>query len=335
MRTALLCLLVAAAVLVCVTAPAGAITVPAADSTYIPLTDMLGFNYRILAAKGVIPEVPALPTGSSIPYPRMFSNGNPNANVAGFTDPVLWPSSGGSVNPTQSAELWWGLEYTGGNGPNPLIVSSLLTTNTVLSHIQTLDPCSVTPVFAFDQNQVGQQPKDPNGLLPGWDSGLTVYDRDIWLRGRVILVNPTGIPGGATGLIGLMPSQVNAIIDPLIAAADPRVAVFNMYDNFFNDFPPGWVYLPGIYEIEGIVVDNNVGGNEADWGGYFPTMDLSVYPDWLFFVELQAEFDNNGKEEGYIIGGVGRSYIIPEPLTIVAVLGGVGGLAGYVRKRLA
>ncbi len=323
-----------------ITQPASAVTVPVTDSTYFLMDDMLTFNWMILAQKYPAVEVPALPTGNNVaPFLRIFSNGNTNSPLL---PPVKWQDDGvgglyGDFNAAQSAGLWYGLEYERGHGQNPDTVARVLTGGEILNLIQSIDPGSTTPVFAFDQNQT---PNDNlNSPLPdGWET-TPALARDIWIRARVILVKPDAVDpvDGLDALLGLEAYEVNNIIDPLIAANDPGVVVFNLSDTIFLDFPgsPNWVYLPGIYQTEGFTANNNGDAARGDWGGFFPGLDLTQYTDYGMFVEVQTLFDNDGQEEVYIVGGMSGEYVIPEPVTLFAVLAGVGGLGAYIRRRRA
>lgn len=326
--------------------PVAAVTVPVSDSTYFLMDDMLTFNWKILAQKYPGVEVPKLPTGNNVdPFLRIFSNGNTNSPLL---PPVKWQDDkvGGpydDFNAAQSASFWYGLEYEDGLGQNPDTVVRVLTGGEILNLIQNINPGSTSPVFAFDQNQQSTSNAIPPGDLPsGWPTTgspapqAPVPNRqDIWLRGRLILVHPDVIPGGTglNGLLGLTAAQVNDIIDPLIASGDPGVVVFNLSDTIFGDFPgtPNWVYLPGVYQIEGLTADNNADAARGDWGGFIPDLDLTRYTDYGMFVEVQTLFDNDGQEEVYIVGG----YIIPEPGTLFAVFAGVSGLCMYIRRRKA
>jgi len=337
MRTLTAVVILVAFFLAFIPQPAEAVTVPLMDSTYFLMDDMLTFNWKILAQKypGAI-EVPALPTGNNVdPFLRIFSNGNTNSPLL---PPVKWQDDSvggpyGDFNAAQSASLWYGLEYVKGTGQNPDTVVRVLTGGEILSLIQSIDPGSTSPVFAFDQNQtpnVGLN--DP--LPDGWGTTPSLV-RDIWIRARLILVKPAAVDpvDGLDALLGLEAYEVNNIIDPLIAAGDPGVVVFNLSDTIFGDFPgsPNWVYLPGEYQIEGFTADNNGDAARGDWGGFCPDLDLTQYTNYGMFVEVQTLFANDGQEEVYIVGG----YIIPEPVTLLAVLAGVGGLGAYIRRRRA
>ena len=338
MKTTYIRVAVLATVVTAITAVAGALTVPVMDSTYNLMDDMLTFNWRILAQKyPSTVEVPALPTGNNVaPFLRIFSNGNTNSPLL---PPVKWQDDSvggpyGDFNAAQSASLWYGLEYEKGQEQNPDTVARVLTGGEILNLIQNINPGSTSPIFAFDQNQT---PNDSlNSPLPsGWGT-TPALARDIWIRGRIILVKPDAV-GGLGSLIGLTAQGVNNIIDPLIAANDPGVVVFNLSDTIFGDFPgsPNWVYLPGNYQIEGFTADNNGAGNNGDWGGFCPGLDLTQYTNYGMFVELQTLFDNDGQEEVYIVGGIGGETppVIPEPVTLLGVFVGIAGLAGYIRKR--
>lgn len=321
-----------------ITPPASAVTVPMTDSTYSLMDDMVTFNWKILAQKYPTVEVPALPTGN-IPFLRIYSNGDPSNST--LPDPVKWQNDKvgglyGDFNAAQSANLWYGLEYEKGHGHDPDTVARVLTGGEILSLIQGIDPGSTTPVFAFDQNQTPNT--GSNSPLPdGWGT-TPALARDIWIRARMILVKPDAVDpvDGLDALLGLEAYEVNNIIDPLIAANDPGVVVFNLSDTIFLDFPgsPNWVYLPGIYQTEGFTADNNGDAARGDWGGFSPSLDLTQYTDYGMFIEVQTLFDNNGQEEVYIIGGMNAD-VIPEPVTLFAVLAGVAGLGAYIRRRRA
>ena len=180
-----------------------AISVPSSDPTYIPHDDLVAWNWRILDIAGVIPEVPHLPTGST-EFIRMYSNGSPQPtpNAPGFTplvEPVISPNDAqGDIGP--GPEWWYGLEYAGGNPNIPQTVSRVLTGGEVLSTIRQIenDSSVISPVFLFDQNQIGNQPIPADELPDGWPTTgspapeLPVpMGRDKWLRGRLILVPPT------------------------------------------------------------------------------------------------------------------------------------------------
>lgn len=358
--------------------PAGTmgVSIPMEDPTFITYDDMIGWNWRVLVEAGQIDEAPALPTGQTA-WIRMYSNGSPQEtpNAPGTTPlipPVIAPNDvGGDVGP--SAEWWYGLDWEGNDiapnlNPNTG-VARVLTTDEVLNAIRTMDnnPNVVSPVFAFDQNQVGEQLKDPEDLPAGWPdpSVLPVYDRDKWLRGRLILV-PPGY-GGMSGLewfLDKTAADIKAEFDSMVVPPpddnpfipgvdDSGVVTFYFRDTFFNDFPDqnnpdeNWAYLPGVYDPRlvpeldipddyfpagaDLPVDNNVGGAVADWGGYFPNLDLTQYEGYAFLVSLESKFNNNGRPEAYIIGGT--TGVIPEPVTMMGVFLGLGGVACYLRRR--
>ncbi len=340
MRTFITVAVLAALLPAIVTQPASAVTVPVTDSTYVLMDDMLTFNWKILAQKhpGAV-EVPPLPTGNNVPFLRIFSNGNTNSPLL---PPVKWQDDKvggpyGDFNAAQSASLWYGLEYEKGHGQDPDTVVRVLTGGEILNLIQGFDPGSTTPVFAFDQNQT---PNDKlNFPLPENWTETPALARDLWIRARLILVKPDAVDpvDGLDALLGLEAYEVNSIIDPLIAASDPGVVVFNLSDTVFLDFPgsPNWAYLPGTYQAEGFIADNNGDAARGDWGGFCPGLDLTQYTDYGMFIEMQTLFDNDGQEEIYIVGGMYGEYVIPEPVTLFAVLAGVGGLGAYIRRRKA
>ena len=361
---------------------AAAVSVPASDPMYVQQTDMATFNWNVLnvTSGGAIP-VPDLPTGNNVaPFVRIFSNGN-TSQVAGMTDPVKWqgglvPYAAGvdNFNLAQSARFWYGLEYdeAGGQPETGDLITEVLTANALLARIQAIDPGSVTPIFAFDQNQVQANAPWPLGdaasgndpVLPAdWGTApagsvlppgtvTPATNSDIWLKGRLILLAPTAAPGGSlAGLIGLSAADLNGLVDPLIAGGDPRVTVFTFADDQFLDFPdflnpgsPNWSHLPGEYTVEDpnnpgtfITVNNNGNAHDGDWGGFFfPDLDLNNYPGYAAFMELQIFLDTDGQEEAYIIGGFGPQDNldgVPEPLTIATAGLGMAGLIRYLRRR--
>ncbi len=250
----------------------------------------------------------------------------------------------------------------------------VLTAGEVLSTIRAMEnnPNVVSPVFAFDQNQTGNQPLSPDELPEGWvDNGQNPTQRDKWLRARLILV-PPGF-GGEEGLSWFIGKSANEISEafssvtpppndnPFAPGVDAASGVITYYfrDTYFADFPGedangndfDWTYLPGLYDprfldlpegyfpagAEGdLPVDNNVGAAVADWGGYFPQLDLSLYENYALLFSLETLFNNNGPPEAYIIGGVGSGgggNVVPEPVTIIGIMLGMGGLAAYLRRR--
>jgi hypothetical protein len=319
------------------------LTVPMWDSTYVQLGDMVTFNWKIMSQKtgGAVP-IPDLPTGTPVKYLRIFSNGNQNILVHA-TEPVKWQDEKtggpyGDFNAAGTSRWWYGFEWDLAHGNDRTLdtVNKVLTAGQIYDFIQTLDPGSITPVFAFDQNQ-NQGNSEISPLPPGWTPG-TGFAPDIWVRGRVLVVDAgainaaTGGTGGADELKGMEPEDVEDTIDWIATNMPGGLSVFTLVDDVFLDYPPDWVYLPGTYAIEGYEARNNKDAHKGDWGGYFPAMDLSApgVQDDAFLVEFQTIFDNNGQEEVYIVGG-----FIPEPLTAAGVLIGVGGLLGYLRRRAA
>jgi hypothetical protein len=262
----------------------------------------------------------------------MFSNGNPNPSAVSI-GPVKWQDvpDGELPSPTEAA-YWFGLEYTDD------LVTGVLTTNEVKTAIQTITGLATAdvPLFAFDQNQSG------NG------------DRlDIGLKGRVILVDPSVDLVPANDADKLNAEEVTTTINDLIANDPAKVKIFTFDDTNVEvdsstqiaidaggttSFPGGifpntvgtitendFVLLPGDYNpIPGDgfgPVDNNKAGNVADWGGYIADLTLSSYENWSFLVEIEANGDNNGQEEAYIVGALEGFATIPLPPAALA--GGV------------
>ena len=64
-------------------------------------------------------------------------------------------------------------------------------------------------------------------------------------------------------------------------------------------------------------------------------MNLEQHADWYYLLEMQCVYDDSGKEEVYIVnyGTALAPPPIPEPLTVFGVLAGLGGMAGYLRRR--
>jgi hypothetical protein len=294
--------------------------------------DLTTFNWRILdQVQGT--GVPSTPTGNQTGFIRMFSNGNTNNPVGtsaivwtpdgptnpGNPSPPNYPDTfnvdgfGGGGEPIGSSSLYYGLEF--GNGANGALEDAV-TVDTITSFVAGLsglgaaDP--VSPIFAFDQNQEGSDP-------------------DIFLRGKLFLVDPSILPTDGT----LSPAQVDAAI---AGALSSQIRQFNFLDNGTSGLPPSvtelddpllsgddnaWVLLPGEFDPDGpgttfTEVDNNGAGNNADWGGFLldgsNPLNLrdvlandgltAVGSNWLFIVEFQALADNNGKEEAYILGAL-------------------------------
>lgn len=325
--------LLAGGICLAVTSSALAVTAAQIDTASpFQFGDLKTFNWRILdqvAGTGV----PATPSGNQTGFIRMFTNGNTHNPVG--TPAVVWDPDGptnpgnpsppnfpdtfnvdgfsGSGDPVGSSLKYYGLEF--GNGANGKLEGAV-TVDTITSFVAGLsglgaaDP--VSPIFGFDQNQEGADP-------------------DIFLRGKLFLVDPSVLATDGT----LSPAQVDAAI---AAALSSQVRQFTFFDNGLSGLPPAvttlddpllsgdddmWVLLPGDFDPDGpgttfAEVDNNGAGNEADWGGYLldgaTPLNLrdvlandgltAVEDDWLFILQLQALADNNGKEEAYILGAL-------------------------------
>lgn len=328
--------------IVCVLAGAGyADSVPSTDPSYIQFNDMTTLNFRYLQEQGLITDPPATPSGTSVPLIRMFSNGNTNPSAVSI-GPVKWQDlPDGELPSAAEAEFWFGLEYTND------LVTGVLTTDEVRTAIQTItgSPTADVPLFAFDQNQAGKDEK-----------------LDIALKGRVILVDPTVNLVPTDDADKLDAQEVTTTINDLIANHPTKVKVFTFDDTDVQvdsstqiaidalgttSFPGGifpnvagtitendFVLLPGDYDpIPGDVygpVDNNIGGNVADWGGFISDLTLSSYDGWSFLVELQGNGDTNGPEEAYIVGALDGFITIPLP---PAALAGGGLLLLVARRR--
>ena len=326
--------------------------------------DLLSFNWRILEQQLGIP-VPSTPTGTNVSFLRMFSNGNsstaPPDLAAGLPDAISWPSvgqSGGLVNvftfdssgqPLSGAAQIYGLQFDDN--------SALIETTTVgelTGFLQTVsgsgpsDP--ISPIFAFDQNQTGAAP-------------------DIFLRGRLFLLDPFALdPSGDPVAAGMEPGAINTVINSIVDTGSSEIRTFKFLDdplnipNFSEDDPllpnddDQWVLLPGLFDPDGPLttfepVNNNGAGNEPDWGGYlldggFP-MNLrsvkaddgttDVEDDWLFMLELHALGDNNGKEEAYLLTVLDQAPLseIPEPLTLWTGLASLVAVGFSLQRRYA
>ena len=181
---------------------------------------------------------------------------------------------------------------------------------------------------------------------------------DVWLRMNVMLVPPDIVADLEAGNGMTVTDATDAVLN------GAGVVKFALADDTFNDFPdqasdPGtgnWPYLPGTYvpinpttmepllgseldnhgDLVPVGVDNNGAGNVGDWGGFFPDLDLAAYTDYGFLVQLQTFFDTDGQEELYIVGGLlpgSPPGVIPEPVTMLAVLGCLGAVGAYLRRR--
>lgn len=339
-----------------------------ASAAPLKFADLLTFNWRILNQVNNSITVPATPTGTPTSEIRLFSNGNKNnfvgveatvwspdgPNSGSTTTPPNYPDTfnvdgfGGGGVPFGSASLFYGLQY--GNGQNPTI-SGATTVSDIIGFIQSssnyIPNSIVSPIFAFDQNQEGSDP-------------------DIFLRGRLLLVDPS--------LIALDDTLTGPDVDAILAGAtSSQVRTFNFFDDGTSGVPASermsddplltgdddaWVLLPGSYDPDAggnafTPVNNNGAGNNADWGGVLfdglNPLDLrnvkandgttSVGTNWIFLLDLEALHDNNGKEEAYILGGLitkttePPNGVVPEPAT-VGLLGLAGAsLAGLALRR--
>ena len=150
--------------------PCYAVSVPPSDLSYIPMTDMVTFNWQVLEiSSGGAIQAPDLPTGNlSEPYIRIFSNGSLTGQIitpVKFQDDKQ-PNAGnplGKFNEGQQAGLWYGLEWSDDpqdpqGDPTGVTVTRVLRASEILTVIQALDPGSVTPIWALDQNQNNTAP---------------------------------------------------------------------------------------------------------------------------------------------------------------------------------
>lgn len=341
-------------ILVGFAAMAGA--VPVTDPSYIQHDDFVAWNWQILTQEGVAAN-PGTPSGTT-DYIRLYSNPTSGGGPATLDKYVIsWPTgdvSGSSGN-------WYGMGYDKSG-----LLTSVLQASQLLTAVQVLTPGAVTPIFAFDQSQNNApfQGPIPPADAGNWEGPMmtepqALTNRDIWLRGRLILIPNAEVT--ALGLLGMTSSQVDAALAGLIPAADNvngvpgvtatgngNIVTYYFRETFFNDFidptQPGfnWSWLPGTFtpSLFGLPVDpsfssdNNIGGSVADWGGYIPTLDLTQFPDYAMFISLESKFNNNGGEEAYIVGGALQPPAVPEPLTLAGVFFAVGGLTRYTCKRV-
>jgi len=211
-----------------------------------------------------------------------------------------------------------------------------------------------TPTFVFDQNQSKNTAQKPDDELPAsWKPNPPPeLDEDIWIKGRVILVkNPAA-------LVGLDADEIDDLVAGLTEDVGKKTFLFD--DTTFNDYPDdvafydgispvptldrNWVYLPGrtFLDIPGdtLVFNNNGSADRGDWGGFLADaagtpISLEQYKDWAFLLEMQDVYDDAGREEVYIINlsNPPPPPPVPEPITMLGVLVGVGSLAGYIKRR--
>lgn len=295
--------------------------------------DLVTFNWRILNQVNPLIPIPATPTGNQTTFIRMYTNGNThNPDPATTAIPFApgnvseYPEDINQFDSNERSLYWYGLEF------QQDAVSTVLTATDVLNFIQSVSgPDAVNPLFAFDQNQEGSDP-------------------DIFLWARLILVDPS------VTLSGLTAAQVDAAVAAAILSGDATVFSF-LDDPALPNGPEalpggsGYVLLPGVFDPDFDPdplspfqpVDNNGAGNNADWGGYIAGLDLNDFLGYSFLVDLRASFNNNGKEEAYILGGLAGPDDddddddddpgVPEPLTAGLSLISAAGLGLAAMRR--
>ncbi|MBN2212581.1 MAG: hypothetical protein JW709_14380 [Sedimentisphaerales bacterium] len=320
------------------------------------------------------PHLPTGATDWIRMYSRGNPQATPNQSLPSLVQPVMSPCDEEDIGSTAEWWFGLDYAGDPPpNDLNTTPVERILTAGEVLATVRAIEnnPNVVTPIFAFDQSQFSLQPEYAlSEKTPA--NGPTLTESDILLRGRLILVAP-GFGGreGLSWFIGKSANEISEMFGNVTPPPDDnpfapgiyengndRVVTFYFRDNLFNDFPSNengwdfnWAYLPGEYNPgdfidipedyfpegteESLPVNNNLGDAKADWGGYFPQLDLSQYQDYAFLVSLETMFNNNGPPEAYIIGGVGSGGggVVPEPVTLISVLLGVGGLNTYLRRR--
>jgi hypothetical protein len=164
----------------------------------------------------------------------------------------------------------------------------------VLAYLHTFDPNNSTPVFNFDMNQVG-------------NTGGSSLD----ISGQVTIWDPA--LGGSVVKSWAFDNLSNDVYDPAV----PVTA-------------PGTLVIPGLP----VTFDNNLGSGKADYVAYAPTMSLA---DWtgkgyLFLLDFRLAGLRGGFEELYLTGSFVPGNPVPEPATMLMMLGGLLGLG--VRRKM-
>lgn len=163
----------------------------------------------------------------------------------------------------------------------------------VLAYLHTFDPNNNTPVFNFDMNQ-----------------------------------------GGSTAGEGLDVSGQVTIWDPVLGVSVKSWAFDNLSNNVYDPAVP--VAVPGTLVIPGLPItfNNNLGSGKADYVAYAPTMSLADWTSkgYLFLLDFRLTGLTGGFEELYLTGSFAPANPVPEPSTMLMMLGGLVGLG--VRWRM-
>jgi hypothetical protein len=151
---------------------------------------------------------------------------------------------------------------------------------------------STTPVFAFDHNQTGNE---LNLFIQGYVQVLDGDDNTVLDTWYFDAVNNGAEDAGSPVL-----SQGEITVTPLTTAE--------------------------------FTVKNNAGSGAADFWGYAPTMDLSVFDSHdKFIVYMNLSGLNNGGEELFIAGGVAVGGVVPEMPSGLVWLGLLAVVASGVK----
>ena len=347
---------------------------------------MVGYNTQVaLDVYGIAkPNVPSAQLSPGDGIVRAFTQSNKTSGIENF-EATLWRDIDHTGSPAsapgqdrfglaQNAEHWFGWNSTQ-QGTGILRVQQIID-QVGSSHF----------AYTFDQNQnnsssqynAGDLPASwqdqPDGQLAKYLDDGTVqtsdfytseFTGDIWLKGRVILINPDFLPAVQAAADA---DALTTAVNNLIEGTQKRTFLFD--DTTFGDYPDdsefyedefavpanlgrNWVHLPGTsyYNYNDLdttqfgtgsgitAISNNGDAAHSDWAGFLldengNPLDYADFEDWGFLLEVQGLYDNAGPEEVYIISlGEPTATVIPEPLTMASLLGAFGALGGYLRKR--
>jgi len=110
--------------------------------------------------------------------------------------------------------------------------------------------------------------------------------------------------------------------------ADTGTPGYSLWDKiFWNTEAEGYIPADG-----SILVEARAGDNAAALGGWTPYLSGETLGLMGQYLEVRATLTRGLSGDSPILSDLSIT-VVPEPLTLLAVLGGLGGLGAYVRKR--